>query len=301
MTPSVTIGLPVYNGARYLADTLDSWLGQDYPDFRLVVSDNASNDATPDILADYQARDSRISVIRRDSTVPAFENFNSLVHEVDTPYFAWSADDDFREPAFLRKHVSALDERPDVVLAYSWCQHVKEGDDAAQRRIYYASDPPGAEPSALRRVIGLLRRARSWALVYGLIRLPVLKQTQLVHVPMGLVADVGLVLELSTLGPFFCIPEVLLRLRIHDESMAAKGDDVMFSEGRGRRLDEDTRAFIDSFALSRAEKALVLRELSIWCTKGKPRPLWMGIPGARWTYVRTGRALIDLMSRARGL
>ena len=66
----VTIGLPVYNGARYLAETLDSWLGQDYADFEMVVSDNASADETPAILADYQKRDSRIRMIRRESKLP---------------------------------------------------------------------------------------------------------------------------------------------------------------------------------------------------------------------------------------
>ena len=110
----VTIGLPVYNGARYLAETLDSWLGQDYADFEMVVSDNASADETPAILADYQKRDSRIRMIRRESTVAAAENFNGLVHEVSRPYFAWSACDDLREPSFLRKLVTVLDQHPDV-------------------------------------------------------------------------------------------------------------------------------------------------------------------------------------------
>ena len=101
MTTPVTIGLPVYNGAKFLAETLDNWLGQDYGDFRMIVSNNASSDGTPAILADYAKRDSRIRVIRRDATVPAAQNFNELVAEADTPYFAWSSCDDLREPSFL--------------------------------------------------------------------------------------------------------------------------------------------------------------------------------------------------------
>ena len=296
----VTIGLPVYNGARYLAETLDSWLGQDYAGFEMTISDNASTDETPAILADYQKRDSRIRVTRRESTVAAAENFNWLVHEASTPYFAWSACDDLREPSFLRKLVGVLDQHPDVALAYSQCQLLKEGEDPAQRRTYYAPDPPGTEATPLRRAIGLLRRARSWGLIYGLTRLSVLKQTHLCHAPMGLVTDVGLMLELSTLGRYHCVPEVLLRLRIHDESMAATRADPLYASGGGRRLDQATRQFINSFPLPPAERALLLRELSIWCKKGKPRPLWMKIPGARWTYVHGGRRLVDLLGKVQG-
>jgi glycosyltransferase involved in cell wall biosynthesis len=302
LRPPVTIGLPVYNGAPYLADTLDEWLAQDYPDFRLVVSDNASTDETPDILADYQARDPRIQVTRRDATVSASENFNGLARQAESSYFAWSACDDQREPSYLRKLVQVLDANPDVVLAYSQCEHMKEGDEPAKRRTYYAPDPPGTEDTALRRAIGLLRRARTWAVVYGVMRRSALEQTHLSHVPMGLVWDVGFALEFATLGRFHCVPEVLLRLRIHRDSTSSKGEDVMFEGGRGRKLDAATREFIESFRLSRVERELLLRELSIWCTKGsKPRPLWMKIPGARWTYVRTGRHLVDLRGKVNGL
>jgi glycosyltransferase involved in cell wall biosynthesis len=297
----VTIGLPVYNGARYLAETLDSWLEQDYPDFEVIVSDNASTDETPAILADYRRLDSRIRVIRRESTVPAAENFNSLVHEADTPYFAWSAHDDLREPSFLRKLVTVLDQHPDAVLAYPRVQHLKEGEDPAKRRTYYEVDPPGTERSGLWRAIGILRRARSWGVFYGLMRLPAVVRTHLFHTPMGLVADVGFVLELATLAPFVCVPEVLLRLRIHADSMSATGVDSMFDDGRGRRLDAEARAFIETFPLSQSEKTLLLREVAIWCTKGKPRPIWMKIPGARWSYVHGGRRLVDLMGKVRGV
>jgi hypothetical protein len=297
----VTIGLPVYNGARYLAETLDSWLEQDYPDFEMIVSDNASTDETPAILANYQRRDSRIRVIRRESTVAAAENFNGLLHEASTPYFAWSAYDDMRELSFLGKLTAVLEQNPDVALAYSQSQLLKKGEEPEKRRTYYAHDPPGTEATPLRRAIGLLRRARSWGLIYGLMRLSVLKQTHLCHSPMGLVSDVGLMLELSTLGRFHCVPEVLLRLRIHEESMAATRADPIYAGGSGRRLDQATRQFIDSFPLPPAERALLLRELSIWCKKGKPRPFWMKIPGARWTYVHGGRRLVDLLAKVHGV
>ena len=60
--PKVTIGMPVYNGARHLARALDSLLAQTFTDFELVIADNASTDRTGDICKDYAARDARIRV-----------------------------------------------------------------------------------------------------------------------------------------------------------------------------------------------------------------------------------------------
>ena len=61
--PRVSVVMSVYNGARHLAPTIDSILAQTEPDFELVIVDDGSSDATPRILADFQARDPRIRVI----------------------------------------------------------------------------------------------------------------------------------------------------------------------------------------------------------------------------------------------
>ena len=56
----VVIGLPVFNGARHLARALESLLVQSFDEFILVVVDNCSTDATPEIVQRYAALDSRI-------------------------------------------------------------------------------------------------------------------------------------------------------------------------------------------------------------------------------------------------
>jgi hypothetical protein len=61
----ITIGLPVYNSARYLAAAIDSILAQSYGDFDLLISDNASTDRTEEICRDYAKRDPRIRYIRQ--------------------------------------------------------------------------------------------------------------------------------------------------------------------------------------------------------------------------------------------
>jgi glycosyltransferase involved in cell wall biosynthesis len=58
--PLLSVGMPVYNGERFLSKALDSLLGQTFQDFEIIISDNASNDATERICKAYAERASRI-------------------------------------------------------------------------------------------------------------------------------------------------------------------------------------------------------------------------------------------------
>ena len=74
--PHVSVGLPVRNGERFLARALDSLLAQDHADLEIVVSDNASDDATPDICRQYARQDSRVRYQRNESNIGLVANFN---------------------------------------------------------------------------------------------------------------------------------------------------------------------------------------------------------------------------------
>ena len=67
--PRVSIGLPVFNGEKFLPDTLDSILTQTYSDFELIISDNASTDKTGQICRDYAAKDQRICYYRNEENI----------------------------------------------------------------------------------------------------------------------------------------------------------------------------------------------------------------------------------------
>ena len=62
--PKVTIGMPVYNGEKFLCNTLDCLLAQSYTNLELIISDDASTDSTSKICTEYAAKDSRIKYIR---------------------------------------------------------------------------------------------------------------------------------------------------------------------------------------------------------------------------------------------
>ena len=118
MNPKVTVGLPVYNGARHLREAIDSILGQSYGDFRLIVADNASTDETAGIVRGYAAQDSRILYHRNESNIGLAANFNLVFRMSDTPYFRWATSDDVSLPDFLRRCIACLDrdEEPQLCM-----------------------------------------------------------------------------------------------------------------------------------------------------------------------------------------
>jgi glycosyltransferase involved in cell wall biosynthesis len=92
--PKVTIGLPVFNGERYLREAMDSLLGQSFRDFELIISDNASTDSTAEIIEEYQAIDSRITYIRQPENIGASANFLFVLRQAETKLFMWASHDD---------------------------------------------------------------------------------------------------------------------------------------------------------------------------------------------------------------
>ena len=92
--PRLSIGLPVYNGEDFLAESLDSLLGQTYEDFELIISDNASTDGTADICRRYEKQDSRIRYIRQPRNLGCAPNHNVLVQYARGELFKWASHDD---------------------------------------------------------------------------------------------------------------------------------------------------------------------------------------------------------------
>ena len=119
MKPLVTIGMPVFNGGRFLEHALDCWMAQDFRDFKLIISDDASTDSTPAICRAYAERDPRIQYLRSDYNRGQIWNFNHLVALAETEFFAWAAQDDHWDPAFLGKCIALLEQSPEAAGAHT--------------------------------------------------------------------------------------------------------------------------------------------------------------------------------------
>src|SRR5262245_60272429 len=116
--PRVSIGLPVYNGARYLAEALDSLLVQTYENFELIICDNASTDHTEEICRAYANQDKRILYIRNKTNIGASRNYMHTFERASTEYFRWATYDDTSDPDLLTRCIEVLDQESTVVLAY---------------------------------------------------------------------------------------------------------------------------------------------------------------------------------------
>jgi glycosyltransferase involved in cell wall biosynthesis len=207
--PRLTIGLPVYNGERYLAESIEALLGQSYEDFELIISDNASTDGTPGICAPYVKQDSRVRFIRQPQNIGCAPNHNFLVARARGELFKWASDDDLYARDLLKRCVDALDSYPGTVLAHCWTAIIDEAR-AVTRAVPYTHAT--GVPSAPERFRSLLF-GRGGDDDGGIIRTSVLRRTALNGSYYR--ADRTFVAELALHGSFYHVPEWLYFRRDH--------------------------------------------------------------------------------------
>lgn len=94
MNPKISIGIPVYNGEKFITETLNSILSQTFKDFEIIISDNASNDLTEKICKSYKNKDTRVLYFRQSFNVGGIENFKMTLRKARGKFFMWIAADD---------------------------------------------------------------------------------------------------------------------------------------------------------------------------------------------------------------
>ena len=215
--PRVSIGLPVYNGEKYLRSALDSLLAQDYGDFELIVSDNASTDRTAEICEQCANNDERVRFLRSDRNLGAVANFNKVFGLSSGEYFMWAAHDDLWHPSYISRCLMGLREDANVVLCASAPQFIDEfgspmSEDTWQfilagdyNRLHTRSLP-------LRERLLSLTKTLNWYALYGVMRADVLRQTRLYQERFG--GDVILLMELLFHGETYILDEALFAYRL---------------------------------------------------------------------------------------
>lgn len=106
--PAVSIGMPVYNGEKYIIEAVDSLLAQTFTDFELIISDNCSTDGTSDICKEYTSIDSRVRYVRQDKNIGASANFMFVFQEASGEFFMWAAHDDLWDKSWLEVLVANI-------------------------------------------------------------------------------------------------------------------------------------------------------------------------------------------------
>lgn len=202
--------MPLYNAERYVREALDALLAQDYPNFELIISDNASTDTTERICREYAARDRRVRYHRAESNLGAVWNFRRVFELSRGEYFMWAAFDDLRAPQYLSRCVAALEAQPEAVMCCTGIQIIDEDGRAVEE-----VDFPLGIRMAGREVwprVRAVARSLYWYDFYGLMRRRVLSTTRLPQPCWGF--DVVLMMEMCLRGEVLLVPEKLFFYRV---------------------------------------------------------------------------------------
>ncbi len=191
--PAVTVGIPTYNRSAGLQRALESILHQAEQDLEVIVSDNASTDETPHIVAQAAARDDRIHYLRHDVNQGLTANFNAVLGSARGRYVMLLADDDWIETDYVARCRSTLDRDDRLgIVCGSPVYHEPNGHTFAGREMNML------DPDPARRVRRYFATVADNVCIYGLIRKTLLDRV----LPMRncLAGDWLLIARLAFLG-----------------------------------------------------------------------------------------------------
>jgi len=246
--PTVSIGMPVYNGANYVRRSVQSLLAQDYEDFELLISDNASTDETESICRELAESDGRIRYFRNETNVGASRNYNKVFRLANGAFFKWAAHDDECHRTMLRRCVEVLERAPaQVTMVYPLAEMIDEQGKTLRPVLDRIES---RDPRPHRRLARLLWSLSQCDPVFGLFKTEYLRKTQLIGSFFG--ADNVLLCELAMLGEIWELDEVLFRLRQHP--------------GRSMRANQSARARAAWYDPAAAQQLVVIPdwERMVW-------------------------------------
>ncbi len=222
-TPFVSIGMPVYNGERYIKQALDSLLSQDYDNFELIISDNASTDSSPDICLEYKNKDGRVKFYRNDKNIGPNDNFNRVFELSSGQYFMWAACDDLWTPNYISSLVKALASDKNAVLAFSQLNNIDEnGNICREYPNLHLLSSKAPLPDRLNNIIWFREEDGKANLVYGLIRSDILKKIDIFK-SYGFGnwgVDYLLVFRLALFGKFLFVNDSCFYKRLTEENIS---------------------------------------------------------------------------------
>ncbi|TCN31290.1 glycosyltransferase family 2 protein [Sinorhizobium americanum] len=125
---SVDIVIPCYQHGHFLRDCVDSVLGQQVSNLRVLIIDNASTDSSPQVARELAARHNCVETVLRARNLGHHASFNEGVDWAKADYFMVLCSDDLLAPGSLARMVSAMEQHPQTSFAYGADVHWHEGE-----------------------------------------------------------------------------------------------------------------------------------------------------------------------------
>ena len=213
--PKVTIGLPVFNGEKYVRNALTSLLSQTFSDFELIISDNASTDSTQMICEEFANEHKRIKYFRQKNNIGIFHNYKFVLKQASCDYFQWAAADDLWDPTFLEKNICILKNDDTLIgsigavelydtIPSDWCLFVKN-TSIFNLKFHSVKSMFGSYSKKISEYLKL----RQVAGIYGVYRTDKLRKS-ISHIKGLYLWDFEIVLSTIKFGNFYVIDEILM-------------------------------------------------------------------------------------------
>jgi len=216
----ISIGLPVFNGEKFIRKCIDSLLAQTFTNFELIISDNASTDTTSIICEEYAKKDKRIRYIRQEKNMGVKWNFNFVLKEAQYDYFVWAGADDFVLPNFLKKNVEILVSNNDLVGSVSKIErygmdesdsdsiNLTFGNFVKNLRLRFSKREVHSISGTYQKKVRTYLKKSTCQIIYGIFRTEKLRKSIISDTFLGV--DWAEVLSVLKYGNFHVIDEVLM-------------------------------------------------------------------------------------------
>lgn len=229
MNELISVVLPVYNGEKYLEQSIDSILSQTYENWELLILDDCSNDNTPKICEDYVKKDGRIHYYRNKKNLKLPGNLNKGFTLANGDYLTWTSDDNIFKDSAFEKMLNVLRKNKDIDLVFASYQDIDEKNNKTQ--INYTD-------STTERIMGgniigacfmYTRRAYNLTGEYD--------------TNLFLVEDLDYWQRMLMHVKGKSIHEILYYYRVHSESLTSTKNDVEFGKRRESMIRKNIKGY----------------------------------------------------------
>jgi glycosyltransferase involved in cell wall biosynthesis len=250
MTPTLSVGLAVRNDVDVVGRCIDSIVSQDFTDLELVISDNASDDGTSQLLEEYARRDQRIRLNVNEVNIGLHENMDRVLELSHGELFRWISSDDWLEPGSLSACVRALRTREEAIgVTTHFTIHTADG--SARCEEYCGEFPISPDPARrFERMLWFFHAGDGkYDPIYGMYRREALMRSHR-HRPSEQ-ADWLLSAELALMGPIVHVGRRLVnRMRTYSANIDRAALRRRLDPGRGEDLKSSSqRLYRDLLAL----------------------------------------------------
>jgi len=214
--PKISIGIPVYNGEKFIRKCIESVLQQTYKNFELIISDNASTDSTSKICEEYLRKDNRITFVRQNKNMGQNWNFNFLLEKANGEYFVWVAVDTIILPEFIEKNIAVLESQDKAVgciskikIEHTYVDKFKTEKDILKKvgLVYRPYDTLPITGNYMERIRKYLKHF-PWEMYYSVYRTEALRKSFVHDFFIG--SDASLVLNVLKHGGIQVVNEFLI-------------------------------------------------------------------------------------------